>query len=144
MIKIGLDNGIVIRLPRWQEPTKEERRLAIEDSKVYVDYNKVDKAWEIEILYWRKAWNIRRIILNLLNAYSKEEYEYVLGLNDITNIIYAFSHFTKRNWDEDNDCLYIKWADFKKMLKHNVKKLKRLYKYMKKHEEVTVYFYDSY
>ena len=142
---MGLDNGITMRLPRWQEPTKEERRLAIEDSKVYVDYNKVDNTWEIDVLYWRKCWNIRRIILHLLGAYYKEEqYEYNLDLEDIEKLIYAFSHFTKREWEEDNDCLYHSWRDFKRMLKFDVHQLKKLYKYMKNHTEVTVYFYDSY
>lgn len=114
---MGLDNGIVIR-------------------------NKDGTEEEAEICYWRKCWNIRNEIFDIIEQKS-ETYEYLLSLDNVVNIYYRLKAFNKKNWTENGDSIWT-WEEIRKGLKRDIKEIGKLIKRMKKEPDLTVVFYDSY
>ena len=112
---MGLDNGIVIKN---KDGTKEE------------------------ICYWRKCWNIRRLIFDCIDP-NKLLFEYSLSLGDLVDIYYALKTLNKENWNENGGSIW-EWEEIKKGLKRDIKELGKLIKRMKKEPELEVIFYDSY
>lgn len=115
---MGLDNGIVVK-----------DRLNPEN----------------EICYWRKCWNIRSAIFDIIGRPSLEDetYEYSLSLENVVDIYYMLKNLKKDNWYENGSSIW-EWDEIKKGIKRDIKELNRLIKAMKKNENLEVFFYDSY
>ena len=67
---------------------------------------------------------------------------------DVLKIIKVLKYYdNEKNWNDDNSTIwYYKEDEIHKQIKYNLKKLKRLYSFLKKYlnEDVCCYFYDSY
>lgn len=113
---MGLDNGIIVKN---KNDTKEE------------------------ICYWRRCWNIRNKIFEIIEKHSDEEYKYSLSLDNVVDIYYMLKNLNKKNWFDDGSSIW-DWEDIKKSIKGNIKALNKLIKRMKKEPELEVIFYDSY
>ena len=100
--------------------------------------------YDLEIAYWRKCWNVRRVIYCTLNQPDENDNEIELSYEDVRNIIKALEdeiHYcTFEDW---GDCIWT-WNEFRRFQKRNIKNLKKLARMMKRHPEVEVIFYDSY
>ncbi len=113
---MGLDNGIIIK-----------------------NKNGIEKE---EICYWRKCWNIRRLIFECIDP-NKMLFEYSLSLDNLVDIYYALKTLNKENWSENGGSIW-EWEEIRKGLKRDIKTLNKLIKRMKKESDLEVIFYDSY
>ena len=128
---MGLDNGITLKkkgLP------KQFNCLATKDR----DYGS-----EIEIAYWRKCWQVRRLIYEAINMPDENDGVIELSREDVLAIIKALTKNIKRKWYE-YDPPYWEWKEYKTNHRLNVRRLRRLAHLMKKYPDVVVEFYDSY
>lgn len=127
---MGLDNGIRIE-DRDMKKSPIPKRLQ-------------DKYDPFEIAYWRKCWGVRQYMINyFMHTYGDPE-NTMIDVSDLSFIIYIMEKFTKRRfWEERADSIWT-YDEIKDHQKLIVKRLKWLEKYMRKHPEIEVYFYDSY
>lgn len=112
---MGLDNGIIIK----NKDGSEE-----------------------EICYWRKCWNVRAEIFDII-GHECEVYEYPLSLDNVVDVYYRLKTFNRRNWTENEHSIW-SWNEAKRGIKEDIHQLKKLIKRMKKEPDIEVYFYDSY
>lgn len=131
---MGLDNGIEIR-----------RKSNLPNCVLCFDNEWCrNNGYSLEVAYWRKCWNVRRTIFDVLCGEDDN------GVIDVTReelveIIrrleeeFHYFDFLEDGWD----CIW-EWNTFRKIQKRNIKKLKKLAKMMKRHPEIEVFFYDSY
>ena len=113
---MGLDNGIIIK-----------------------NKNGIEKK---EICYWRKCWNIRRLIFECIDP-NEMLFEYSLSLDNLVDIYYALKGLNKENWNDNGGSIWT-WEEIRKGLKRNIKALNKLIKRMKRESDLEVIFYDSY
>ena len=114
---MGLDNGIIIK-----ESTGAES----------------------SVCYWRKCWNIRSNIFDIIKPTTTEEvYEFPLSLDNIVDIYYMLKNLNEDNWFENGNSIW-SWQEKRKSIKQDIKELKKLIKRMKKEENLKVFFFDSY
>lgn len=133
---MGLDNGIV---------------LCIKDEKDYKKLYRLFKheswcrACECEVAYWRKCWGIRNAILELRNKDEPSIYGFIIDLDNINSVITTFKHFLhKKEWENEADSIW-EWDRYTKRNQiRNLRGLKRLKRWLKKHPDDVAYFYDSY
>lgn len=138
METIGLDNGFRVRGLRKSD-IPSFIHLPWEDGIT-------EDAKDIEVAYWRKCWNVRRMILGVLHAPS-DQYDFKIDPEDLNVIIRKMSRFFDREvWEDDEDGGSIWTFDeaFEGTLLSNLFNLKWLLEYWKEHPEIEVYFYDSY
>ena len=143
---MGLDNGIYVKFPDHMEIPKDADKIELDNGDFWrKNYHAV------EVLYWRKCWNVRSIILYAIGAPGQNknedgeyESEWEFGLEEIDKIIRSLKALTKNNYEDDGYCIYEDWKHFKRLIKFDIKQLKKLRKYLKKHGEAEAWFYDSY
>ena len=128
---MGLDNGITIKK---KDLPKQFNRLSIEG---------LDHGSEIEVAYWRKCWQVRRLIYEAINMPDESESVVRLSREDILAIIKALTKNIKRKWYE-YDTPYWEWSEYKANHRDNIRRLRRLARLMRKCADVIVEFYDSY
>ena len=95
---MGLDNGIRVK------------GIPEEDKKKIPYYN---ESWgdfleegEIEPIYWRKCWGLRREVISVLHM-SKDEFKKEIDPEDIPALIRALMPFLSRDcWDRDADSIW--------------------------------------
>lgn len=139
MIIIGLDNGIVLKTkntiiekPSW---VKFIGNPAEHD----------DGSLEYDICYWRKCWNIREAIFNILEDDDRREWEFELSLNQVVAIRDRLCRFLTEgeDWEELGDSIW-SFEEMIPVLTEDILNLSWLIGYMKKDVHAIVYFYDSY
>lgn len=142
---MGLDNGIELKfkdskilehpadLPMWLKP--------------------LELSWEkgtFELAYWRKCWNVRRDILNVLNINKDYENDglFKLTVSDVEQIIEVLKSYNEENWDNSDG---IVWASgsiwtFEEQKPHIEQQIKNLTNAipLMKTGTCVVEFYDSY
>lgn len=129
---MGLDNGISIR-----------RNTAPESaSKIFHEEEWAKKYNYIEVAYWRKCWNVRNIVFELLEIYDFNDSQTMMTADDVKRVIAELRKLNSANFCDDGDCIW-DWDEFKRINRRNIKALKRLAKLMKKCPDIEVYFYDS-
>ena len=129
---MGLDNGIIVK--------KTNTTMKMYDNKSpYITYE-----WdnEFEVAYWRKCWNVRNDIFTITDGWENDQSYTILDKDDIYSIIRLLKSYNKKNWDQ-NETIW-PWTEHKKINKRHIRNLKYLYRYMKKYDDIEVYFYDSY
>lgn len=140
---MGLDNYIFIKRKSMPE-------------KVYAaTYGMTEKNWEkdydIEVCYWRKCWNIRNFIFDVIEertgagcAPGNDNFE--MTIDDIPPIIEKLAAYTEKTWEEDyDDCETIwEWDVYKDVLCKDCQALSELYQLMQDNPEIEIYFCDSY
>ena len=107
----------------------------------------ISREWEcdLEVAYWRKCWNIRALIYETLGAEQENDSEVTMDRRDVLNVIKALKGVNKKNWDNSGWGGSIwEWDEYKVNHRHNITNLKWLARFMKKHPDLEVYFYDSY
>ena len=132
---MGLDNGICVM--RAKETKKIEHKLG----KFSDDYS-----YDFDFAYWRKCWNVRELILNVLGGEKDYCTDYVVSLEDLKIIIKILKSFNKYNWNlaYNNNYTIWSWKTYKSANKKHIRQLKYLYKLKKKYPWIIIYFYDSY
>ena len=134
---MGLDNGIEIR-----------RKDNLPNCVLCFDEGwRKRHGYDLEVAYWRKCWNVRDIIFDVLRDGDDNDSVINISREELVEIIYHlendihYSDFLEEGaW---SDCVW-EWNTFRRIQKRNIKKLKKLAKMMKRHPEIEVYFYDSY
>ena len=131
---MGLDSGIAIKR-RADLPTAA---FAYFDNEWRANYN-----CDLEIAYWRKCWNVRNIIFDLLNIEDFNDSQTAMTVEDVDAVITALCKINKKNWLDRGSTIW-EWKEFKGIQRRNIRNLRRLRYMMKKKPDVfEVYFYDS-
>ena len=125
---MGLDNGITVKRTAQTENISEMRLF--EDD--YVRKYKCD----YEVCYWRKCWNIRNKILDVVYPWEP------LSVEDIDKIIEVLKSFTTDNWEDEGSSIWC-FDNMEETLRDQINNLGVLKRLMQEHE-LEVYFYDSY
>ena len=92
--------------------------------------------YDYEPCYWRKCWNIRNKILEIVYAWEP------LSVDDIDHIIEVLRSFTADNWEDEGSCIW-EFDEHEENLRNQIQRLGVLRRLMQEHE-LEVYFYDSY
>jgi hypothetical protein len=102
--------------------------------------------YDLEVAYWRKCWNVRRIIFDVLRRGDDNDSVIDVTRDELIEIIHRleddlhYSDFLEGEW---GSCIW-DWNEFRYIQKRNMKNLKKLARMMKRHPEIEVIFYDSY
>lgn len=129
---MGLDNGIIIR-----RSTAPECASKMFHEKTWQKINSY-----IDVAYWRKCWNVRNIIFDLLYIEYFNDSETAMTKKDVKRVIAELKKLNSKNFCDRGDCAW-EWKDFKRSNHRNIKALKQLVRLMKKCPTMEVYFYDS-
>ena len=133
---MGLDNGIEIK----RKDNLPNCVLCFDN-----DEWRKQRDYDLEVAYWRKCWNVRHIILDVLTHGSDDDCVFDVTREELVEVIYRLENdinyfdFLGGEWD----CIW-EWNDFRRIQKRNIKNLKKLAHMMKRHPEIEVIFYDSY
>ena len=134
---MGLDNGIIARK---SDNEKINTKLLALNTFTYSDGSH-------EIAYWRKCWNVRYAIADVIGG-MYDNGETPLMYEDVIAVIKRLKKFNKKNWDHTS-CSWVgsiwSWDEIKKNHRGCIKRLEKLARLMKEYPgEIDVYFYDSY
>ena len=102
------------------------------------------RGYDLEVAYWRKCWNVRHIIFDVLCR--GDDFIYNIAREELVEIIRRLEddlHYFDFLEGEWGSCIW-DWNTFRRIQKRNIKNLKKLARMMKRHPEIEVYFYDSY
>jgi hypothetical protein len=132
---MGLDNGIQVL-----------RKDNLPNCVLCFDNDEWRKqhGYDLEVAYWRKCWNVRHIIFDVIDS-GENDYVYNITREELVEIIHRleddlhYFDFLDGEWD----CIWT-WNEFRRIQKRNMKNLKKLAHMMKRHPEIEVIFYDSY
>ncbi len=98
---------------------------------------------DLEVAYWRKCWNVRRIIIDVLDVREDNDSYTTMTIDDVDAVITALCKINKKNWLDHGSTIW-DWKEFKGIQRRNIRNLRRLRYMMRKKPEVfEVYFYDS-
>lgn len=135
---MGLDNGIEIRR---NEYTNNIRELMCFEK----DYDKEHK-YDFCVTYWRKCYNIRSMIFDVVHGARNANDSEPLTIEDIDNIIKGLKSFNSKNWQDNGGSIW-DWDDeewpYSERVKRQIKDLEILKELMGQYD-LEVYFYDSY
>ena len=135
---MGLDNGIQIKRNTYTNSIPELKQFELTyDNKHQFDF---------EVCYWRKCYNIRNMIMNVVESARDNDYSDLLTTTDIEKIIHGLQSFNSANWQEDGGSIW-DWDDeecpYSEKIQRDIENLKNLQTLMEKYD-LEVYFYDSY
>lgn len=125
---MGLDNYVILQVaPETKVPISFEH---LRDSAA---------CWEYELCYWRRSYRIRNFILDLVQEdYNDTLHYYEIPKDRVKDIIKFLSSFNRYNWPAAS---FYEWSFAKKMLRHQIKRLKKLRKIR---GDYRLIFIDSY
>lgn len=129
---MGLDNGVVIQ--RNTAPKCASKIFHEEEWKKVNSY--------IDVAYWRKCWNVRNIIFDLLHIEDFNDSQTNMTRNDVKRVIAELKKLNSKNFCDCGDCIW-EWEDFKRINRRNIHRLRKLARLMRKYPGMEVYFYDS-
>lgn len=135
---MGLDNGIQIKRNTSTNSIPELKQFELAyDNKHQFDF---------EICYWRKCYNIRNMIMDVVESARDNDNSDILTTTDIEKIIHGLQSFNSANWQENGGSIW-DWDDeeypYSEKIQRNIENLKNLQTLMEKYD-LEVYFYDSY
>ena len=134
---MGLDNGFRVK----SNIRKIERKDLPEDISYPFDedYNDVP-----EIVYWRKCWGLRDMVLSIL---GKEEEKYVYEIDTTSQIIDIMrgiiEFMNEETWEEEGNSIWT-YQEIREHLAYDLVNLSLMIGYMKNNPDVYLEFYDSY
>lgn len=132
---MGLDNGIMLKI---------KNREAFGDIPTWLNHQPWDSKNEYEITYWRKCWNIRNTVLNLL-CWVNQNGTYTLSLDNFKLVIREIKPLlTKKGWN-DSESIW-SYNEIKRHYRHQLKHAAKIAKWLedKPEDSYEIYFYDSY
>lgn len=135
---MGLDNGIQIKRNTSTNSIPELKQFELAyDNKHQFDF---------EICYWRKCYNIRNMIMDVIESARDNDNSDILTTTDIEKIIHGLQSFNSANWQENGGSIW-EWDDeeypYSEKIQRDIENLKNLQTLMEKYD-LEVYFYDSY
>ena len=140
---MGLDNGVVVH---------SSKRPVIRDilpKELIYPFEKEYIAGEVEIIYWRKNWNLRNAIVNsnAVNSMSTNEYEFSIDtpaqVFELIKIIVSFMN--KDTWEDDEYGSTIwEYDEILPILQRDIINLAIIASFMKNNPDIYLIFYDSY
>ena len=135
---MGLDNGIQIKRNTSTNSIPELKQFELAyDNKHQFDF---------EICYWRKCYNIRNMIMDVVESARDNDNSDILTTTDIEKIIHGLQSFNSANWQENGGSIW-EWDDeeypYSEKIQRDIENLKNLQTLMEKYD-LEVYFYDSY
>ena len=135
---MGLDNGIQIKRNTSTNSIPELKQFELAyDNKHQFDF---------EICYWRKCYNIRNMIMDVVESARDNDNSDILTTTDIEKIIHGLQSFNSANWQENGGSIW-DWDDeeypYSEKIQRDIENLKNLQMLMEKYD-LEVYFYDSY
>lgn len=134
---MGLDNGVIVKSRR-----RAITREMLPEGLVYPWDEKLDGPDTVEILYWRKNWGLRNIVVHTFPA---EDYDYLIEtpqqVFELIRIIVSFMN--KETWEEDGDSIW-DYDEILPILQRDVINLAIIASFMKNNPDVYLVFYDSY
>jgi hypothetical protein len=133
---MGLDNAIEIR----RKNNLPNCALCFDDE--WTRKNNYD----LEVAYWRKCWNVRYVIFDVLRRGDDNDSVIDITREELVEIIDRLeSDINYFDFLEGGSysCIW-DWNTLRRIQKRNIKNLKKLARMMKRHPEIEVYFYDSY
>lgn len=138
---MGLDNGIIARSNR-----RKITRKMLPEGMVYPWDEKFDSPEVgVEILYWRKNWGLRDIVVDTFPVYEDTGYDYLIEtpqqVFELIRIIVPF--MSKEKWEEDGDSIW-DYDEILPILQQNIINLALIASFMKNNPDVYLIFYDSY
>ena len=99
--------------------------------------------YDLEVAYWRKCWNVRSIIMDVLHVSENNDSYTPMTVEDVDAVIAALCKINKKNWLDSGSTIW-EWKEFRGFQRDNIRNLRRLRYMMKKKPDVfEVYFYDS-
>lgn len=130
---MGLDNGIEIKR-RADLPTA---------AFAYFDEEwRAKHKYDLEVAYWRKCWNVRDVIMDVLHVSQDNDSQTAMTVEDVDAVITALCKINKKNWLDHGSTIW-EWKEFKGIQRRNIRNLRRLRHMMRKNDNIEVYFYDS-
>lgn len=133
---MGLDNGIEIR-----------RRSNLPNCVLCFDREWTKKyGYDLEVAYWRKCWNVRAIIFDVLQRGDSNGSIIEITHEELQEIIRRLEeelHYFNFINEEWGGCIWT-WNEFRGIQKQNIKNLKKLEKMMRRYPDIVPFFYDSY
>ena len=97
--------------------------------------------YDFEVCYWRKCWNIRRLIFDCIGS-CENDGEVPIKREDIPRIIKVLESLNNKNWEDWGSSIWT-YEEQKPFIQQQIKNLKKVYRIMGKYD-LDVYFYDSY
>lgn len=148
---MGLDNGITLRIKN-KEKFGDTRKL-------YSMFSWTNEGSEYELLYWRKCWNVRREISEVLaDAYNNGNAEhdkyfdengindYIFNLKAFKDILVRLRKIYKKSWWEENNDSIWEWSECGNNYKNWLIKAWKVFDVLKTKDpdSYELSFYDSY
>ena len=135
---MGLDNSIQIKRNTSTNSIPELKQFELSyDNKHQFDF---------EICYWRKCYNIRNMVMDVVEGARDNDNSDILTTTDIEKIIHGLQSFNSANWQENGGSIW-DWDDeeypYSEKIQRDIENLKKLQTLMEKYD-LEVYFYDSY
>lgn len=135
---MGLDNSIQIKRNTSTNSIPELKQFELAyDNKHQFDF---------EVCYWRKCYNIRNMIMDVVESARDNDNSDILTTTDIEKIIRGLQSFNSANWQENGGSIW-DWDDeeypYSEKIQRDIENLKNLQTLMEKYD-LEVYFYDSY
>jgi hypothetical protein len=133
---MGLDNGIIARKTSNEEINA---KLLTFNTYTYSDGSH-------EIAYWRKCWNVRDAIADVIGGIYDND-STPLAYEDVIAVIERLEQFNKENWSGDSwdEGSIWEWDEIEESHRGCIERLQHLARLMEKYpDEIEVYFYDSY
>lgn len=132
---MGLDNGIYIKRNKYSENIAALKKYE-------EDWDK-EHFYDFEICYWRKCWNVRSDILNILSSpYNGEGGRIEILKDELYDILKLLKSYNFQTWN-NNDSIW-SWEEHKKINKQHIKNIKKLIQLKEKLPDLEMYFLDSY
>lgn len=97
---------------------------------------------EFEILYYRKSWNIRHLIMYATSECFNEHNEIPIKHKEIKEIIKSFKSLNEHNWEDEGSSIWT-FEEIEEAIKRDIKILKKLY-FLMFFLDLQPYFIDSY
>ena len=95
-----------------------------------------------ELCYWRKCWNVRGIIFDIVHPKADNDTTTMLTADQLLEIAAALKKLNKNTWYEGAGSIW-SWEEARRGIKKDIKNLKRAAKIKKKYPHTEIYFYDS-
>ena len=133
---MGLDNGLILH---------SKEKIKFPDEVRVRDWWENSGCYHYSLCYWRKCWNIRHEMAQIISAPLDYVAKYNLDITEIKNLWRAINELnSKRAW-ENSDSFW-SYDEMKDHLDKDLLALEWLIHFMRTHkeEDYAVEFYDSY
>ena len=95
-----------------------------------------------DLCYWRKCWNVRDIIFDIVHPKADNDTRTYLTAENCLEIAAALKKLNGKTWYEGAGSIW-HWGEARRSIKKDIKNLKRAAKIKKKYPHTEIYFYDS-